>query len=72
MYYIGYDLGSSSIKVSIVCSKTGKNIHTLSEPKNEMQIISTQNDWAEQDPNNWWKHICNGTRRILKESNIYC
>ena len=39
MYYIGYDLGSSSIKVSIVCSKTGKNIQTLSEPKNEMQII---------------------------------
>ena len=70
MYYIGYDLGSSSIKVSIVCSKTGKNIHTLSEPKNEMQIISTQNDWAEQDPNNWWKHICNGTRRILKESKL--
>ena len=63
-------MGSSSIKVSIVCSKTGKNIHTLSEPKNEMQIISTQNDWAEQDPNNWWKHICNGTRRILKESKI--
>ena len=70
MYYIGYDLGSSSIKVSIVCSKTGKNIHTLSEPKKEQQIISTQNDWAEQDPNNWWKHICNGTRRILKESKL--
>ena len=70
MYYIGYDLGSSSIKMSLVCSKTGKNIHTLSEPKNEMQIISTQNDWAEQDPNNWWKHICNGTRRILKESKL--
>ena len=50
MYYLGYDLGSSSIKVSIVCSKTGKNIHTLNEPSDEMQIISNQNDWAEQDP----------------------
>ena len=49
MYYLGYDLGSSSIKVSIVCSKTGKNIHTLNEPSDEMQIISNQNDWAEQD-----------------------
>ena len=70
MYYLGYDLGSSSIKVSIVCSKTGKNIHTLNEPSNEMQIISNQNDWAEQDPDTWWNHICNGTKRILKESKV--
>ena len=70
MYYLGYDLGSSSIKVSIVCSKTGKNIHTLNEPSDEMQIISNQNDWAEQDPDTWWNHICNGTKRILKESKV--
>ena len=70
MYYLGYDLGSSSIKVSIVCSKTGKNIHTLNEPSDEMQIISKQNDWAEQDPDSWWGHICNGTKRILKESKV--
>ena len=70
MYYLGYDLGSSSIKVSIVCSKTGKNIHTLNEPSDEMQIISNQNDWAEQDPDSWWGHICNGTKRILKESKV--
>ena len=70
MYYIGYDLGSSSVKVSIVCTKTGKNVHTLNEPSNEMEIISTKNDWAEQDPENWWKHICNGTKRILTETKI--
>ena len=70
MYYLGYDLGSSSIKVSIVCSKSGKNIHTLNEPSDEMHIISNQNDWAEQDPDIWWSHICNGTKRILKESNV--
>ena len=70
MYYLGFDLGSSSIKVSIVCSKTGKNIHTLNEPSDEMQIISNQNDWAEQDPDTWWSHICNGTKRVLKESKV--
>ena len=70
MYYIGYDLGSSFIKVSIVCSKTGKNIHTLNEPSDEMQIISTKEGWAEQDPETWWNHICNGTKRILKESKV--
>jgi xylulokinase len=56
--------------VSIVCSKTGKNIHTINEPSDEMQIISNQNDWAEQDPDTWWNHICNGTKRILKESKV--
>ena len=70
MYYIGYDLGSSSIKISVVCSKTGKNIHTLNEPADEMQIISNQNDWAEQDPDIWWSHICSGTKRILKEAKV--
>ncbi len=70
MYYIGYDLGSSSIKISVVCYKTGKNIHTLNEPADEMQIISNQNDWAEQDPNIWWSHICSGTKRILKEAKV--
>ena len=70
MYYIGYDLGSSSLKVSIVSAKTGKNIHTLNEPSNEMEIISTKNDWAEQNPENWWKHICNGTKRILTETKV--
>ena len=44
MYCLGYDLGTSSIKVSIVCSKTGKNIHTLNEPSGEMQIISGKPD----------------------------
>ena len=70
MYYIGYDLGSSSIKISVVCYKTGKNIHTLNEPADEMQIISNQNDWAEQDPDIWWSHICSGTKRILKEAKV--
>ena len=61
MYNIGYDLGSSSIKISLVNSKTGKNIITINEPSCEMEIISKKNDWAEQDPTVWWKHICNGT-----------
>ena len=72
MYYLGYDLGSSSLKISIVCSNTGQNIYTINEPSVEMEIISTKKGWAEQNPEIWWKHVCSGTKRILKESNIYC
>ena len=70
MYNIGYDLGSSSIKGSIVDSNSGKEILTLNEPKGEMDIISSQSDWAEQDPNKWWEYLCNLTKRLIDESKI--
>ena len=53
-YNIGYDLGSSSLKVAIVDSITGENILSINEPKGEMSIISQQADWAEQNPDDWW------------------
>ncbi|MBN96854.1 MAG: carbohydrate kinase [Flavobacteriaceae bacterium] len=69
-YYLGYDLGSSSVKVAIVDASTGENILSLHEPKHEMSILSEQNDWAEQDPNDWWTYLCQATKRILQESKI--
>lgn len=70
MYYLGYDIGSSSIKVAIVDVKSGKSLSTIHEPSNEMGIISTHPDWAEQDPELWWHHVCIGTKRIIHETNI--
>ena len=70
MYNIGFDLGSSSIKGSIVDSHSGKELLTLSEPKQEMDIISPKTDWAEQDPQKWWDYICNLTKRLIAESKI--
>tara|TARA_Y100000385_G_C13108090_1_gene649698 strand:+ start:4152 stop:5648 length:1497 start_codon:yes stop_codon:yes gene_type:complete len=69
-YYIGFDLGSSSIKVALVDAATGKNILSLNEPPHEMSIISEQADWAEQNPNDWWEYICTATKRVIRESKI--
>ncbi|WP_203255899.1 xylulokinase [Hyunsoonleella ulvae] len=70
MYYIGYDLGSSSVKVAIVDAGTGANIITLNEPTSEMEIVAPQQHWAEQDPNMWWEYVYAATKRAIKEGNI--
>ena len=70
MYYIGYDIGSSSIKVALVEAKSGKKIVVVNEPQNEMEIVSLHPNWAEQNPEIWWEHICVATKRAIRESNI--
>lgn len=70
MYYIGYDIGSSSVKTAIVEAETGKKIIVLNEPQSEMEIVSLHSDWAEQDPEMWWEYICKATKRAIREANI--
>ena len=70
MFYIGYDIGSSFVKIALIDSKNNKKVSVISEPQEEMQIISSKPNWAEQDPEIWWKHLCNGTHRILAENGI--
>jgi xylulokinase len=70
MYYIGYDIGSSSVKVALVDAESNKKVAVLSEPEGEMGIHAPQPDWAEQDPEMWWKHLCLATQRILSENKI--
>jgi xylulokinase len=70
MYYIGFDIGSSSVKVALVDSLTGEKIVTLHEPHEEMPIVAFHKDWAEQDPELWWQHICTATKRAIEEASI--
>ncbi|MDW3195979.1 MAG: FGGY family carbohydrate kinase [Cytophagales bacterium] len=55
MKLLGIDLGSSSIKVAVVDSESGKCLGNEQYPKTEMAIQSPQPGWAEQDPENWWQ-----------------
>jgi len=67
---IGYDVGSSSIKASLIDIESGKLVTSDFYPKEEMEIHSPQPGWAEQDPESWWENIKILTGKILAESNI--
>lgn len=69
-YYLGIDVGSSSIKAALVQVDSGKSIGVVQEPKEEMSMYAQQNGWAEQKPDDWWKHICNAISALKKQYNI--
>ena len=67
MYLLGYDIGSSSVKASLVNADTGKCVATAFYPKSEAPIISKKTGWAEQDPAMWWGNLKLATDDILDQ-----
>lgn len=70
MYLLGYDIGSSSVKASLVNAETGKCISSAFYPKTEAPIISVKRGWAEQEPDSWWEYLKSATQDILSNSCI--
>lgn len=70
MYLLGYDLGSSSVKASLVNAETGECVSTAFFPKKEMEIKSIKTGWAEQCPETWWKNLKAATKSVLEESGV--
>jgi len=71
MYLLGYDIGSSSVKASLVDAQSGNRVASAFYPKVEMEIKSVQAGWAEQDPEEWWKNLQLATNDVLKSSGIH-
>ena len=65
MYLLGYDIGSSSVKASLVNAETGKCAATAFYPKSEAPILSKKSGWAEQDPGMWFGNLKLATEDIL-------
>jgi xylulokinase len=57
MLLLGIDLGSSSVKASVIDGESGKCLATAFSPSDEMQIIALKPGWAEQDSEVWWKNL---------------
>ncbi len=70
MYLLGYDIGTSSVKASLVDALTGECIASASAPYSEAPIKSLQPGWAEQPPHSWWEYIKDVTLLLNKKSGI--
>jgi xylulokinase len=67
-YLIGYDIGSSSVKASLVSVETGKAIASSWFPKREAPIHAVRPGWAEQNPSDWWSYLKDATADVLTQS----
>ncbi|MBD5313271.1 MAG: carbohydrate kinase [Duncaniella sp.] len=70
MYLLGYDIGSSSVKASLVNAETGKTVASDFYPKTEAEIIAVKPGWAEQRPQQWWDCLKHATESVLASSKV--
>jgi xylulokinase len=70
MYLLGYDVGSSSVKASLINAETGRSVASAFYPKKEMKIAAAKPGWAEQDPNLWWTNLILATNDVMQSAEI--
>ena len=64
MLLLGIDVGTSSIKVSVVDGATQQTIASAQYPDTEREIISLQPGWAEQSPERWWEDVKAAIKKV--------
>jgi xylulokinase len=70
MQFLGIDLGSSSIKLSVFDAENESIIASATVPDFELAINAPQFGWAEQDPEGWWGYIKNGIQQLGTKYNV--
>ncbi len=69
MLLLGIDIGTSSVKVSVVDAATQKTLASAQYPDTESPITALHPGWAEQSPDMWWQQaqqaiqLCNATKK---------
>ncbi len=67
---LGYDVGSSSIKATLMEAETGKVLATATSPDKELEIIAEKFGWAEQHPHVWWEHVIKTIQKIKSQADF--
>ncbi len=61
---LGYDVGSSSIKATLMDAETSTALASATSPGKELEIIAEKPGWAEQHPQTWWDNVKSATGEI--------
>ena len=69
-YLLGIDLGSSSVKVSLVEAESGECISSAHYPESEAPIKALQPGWAEQRPEDWWHYLKMALQKAISNFNF--
>ncbi len=70
MYFLGLDLGSSSVKACLLHADTNVAVASAFSPPTEMPIDAPQPGFAEQHPDQWWHHTVLAVRAVLATANV--
>lgn len=69
-YLLGFDVGSSSVKASLVDSDSGVCVASAFYPEKEAPIIAVKSGWAEQDPQMWWDNAKLSLKKVMADSSV--
>lgn len=66
-YLLGFDVGSSSVKASLVDVESGEIASSAFYPEKEAPIMAVKAGWAEQDPQMWWENAKLSLKKVMNE-----
>ncbi|MBQ8095733.1 MAG: carbohydrate kinase [Prevotella sp.] len=69
-YLLGFDVGSSSVKASLVNADSGKCVASAFFPEKEAPIKAVKAGWAEQEPDSWWQYGKQALQKIMAEGQV--
>ncbi|MDR1880974.1 MAG: carbohydrate kinase [Tannerellaceae bacterium] len=70
MYLLGCDIGSSSVKASVIDCESGVVAGSDFYPKEEAPMMAVKPGWAEQNPEDWWNHLKSAIKGAIHDAGI--
>ena len=67
-YLLGLDVGSSSVKASLVNIANGECAASAFYPADEAPIKAVKTGWAEQDPEMWWRDAKSALAEVMRQT----
>ncbi len=67
-YLLGFDIGSSSVKASLVEAETGRVAGAAFYPESEAPIKACHTGWAEQQPDDWWNYLKTALQNAMSQA----